>query len=62
MPLKKAMILDVGGVLATNFTPHFWEDLASDFGLSYEALMQFRKDVNSPYGQGPSLRQNSGMK
>lgn len=46
------MILDIGGVLATNYTPQFWEALASDYDVPYEALMRFRKDVRADLWTG----------
>ncbi|MFC3797713.1 HAD-IA family hydrolase [Cohnella sp. GCM10012308] len=47
MTKKKAFVLDVGGVLATNYTPQFWESLSSDYNVPYAALMQFRRDVRA---------------
>ncbi|MDI4646126.1 HAD-IA family hydrolase [Cohnella hashimotonis] len=52
MTKKKALVLDVGGVLATNYTPQFWEALSYDYDVSYEALMQFRKDVRADLWTG----------
>lgn len=52
MKHKKAMILDVGGVLATNYTPQFWEGLSDDYDVPYDALMQFRKDVRADLWTG----------
>lgn len=46
------MILDVGGVLATNYTPRFWEGLSDDYDVPYDALMQFRKDVRADLWTG----------
>ncbi|MDG0812501.1 hypothetical protein [Cohnella rhizosphaerae] len=47
MAKSKALVLDVGGVLATNYTPRFWESLAEDYKVPHASLMQFRKDVRA---------------
>ncbi|MBS4176926.1 HAD-IA family hydrolase [Lederbergia citrea] len=45
MSKKVDLVLDIAGVIATNFSPIFWEDLSSKFEVSYDELIKFRKGV-----------------
>ncbi|MCH1627931.1 HAD family hydrolase [Ferdinandcohnia quinoae] len=45
MSTKPDLVLDIAGVIATNFSPIYWEDLASKGKVSYEDLVAFRKEV-----------------
>lgn len=49
---KKELILDVGGVLATNFSPQFWKELSEESNTPYELLFQFRKEMREELWSG----------
>jgi len=42
---KKELILDIAGVLVTNFSPRFWQALSEEFHTPYETLVQFGKET-----------------
>jgi putative hydrolase of the HAD superfamily len=44
MAIKNELILDVAGVLATNFSPLFWEELSEESETPYELLVQFQNE------------------
>jgi putative hydrolase of the HAD superfamily len=44
MNKKTDLVLDIAGVIATNFSPLFWEDLSSKFEVPYDDLIRFRKE------------------
>ncbi|MEI3615053.1 hypothetical protein [Pseudogracilibacillus sp. SO30301A] len=45
MGTKPDLVLDIAGVIATNFSPIFWEDLSSKFEVAYDDLIKFRKEI-----------------
>ncbi|THE09109.1 hypothetical protein E1I69_23690 [Bacillus timonensis] len=49
---KPNLILDIAGVIATNFSPIFWKDLSSKFNASYDDLIKFRKDIREELWTG----------
>ncbi|AND41476.1 HAD family hydrolase [Cytobacillus oceanisediminis] len=52
MSPKPILILDIAGVIATNFSPIFWEDLSSRFEVSCDDLIKFRKEVREELWTG----------
>ncbi len=52
MSTKPDLILDIAGVIATNFSPIFWEDLSSKFEVSYNELNKFRNEVREELWTG----------
>lgn len=52
MNTKPDLILDIAGVIATNFSPIFWEELSSKFEVSYDDLIKFRKEVREELWTG----------
>ncbi|MBA2939067.1 HAD-IA family hydrolase [Paenibacillus sp. CGMCC 1.16610] len=48
----KELVLDIGGVLATNFSPHFWKDLSEQSSTPYEMLFNFRKEMREELWTG----------
>lgn len=52
MSKKTDLVLDIAGVIATNFSPIFWEDLSSKFEVSYDELIKFRKEVRGELWTG----------
>lgn len=49
---KKELILDVAGVLVTNFSPLFWQELSEESNTPYEELFQFRKEMREELWTG----------
>ncbi|MEH7379067.1 HAD-IA family hydrolase [Bacillus sp. JJ1533] len=49
---KPNLILDIAGVIATNFSPIFWEVLSSKFDATYDDLIKFRKDIREELWTG----------
>lgn len=49
---KPNLILDIAGVIATNFSPIYWLDLSSKFDASYDDLLKFRKDIREELWTG----------
>ncbi|GMK43115.1 hypothetical protein PghCCS26_02420 [Paenibacillus glycanilyticus] len=45
MKLKPELVLDAAGVIATNFSPRFWQELVWRYGLSYDKLVQFKQEI-----------------
>ncbi|MBO0993959.1 HAD family hydrolase [Bacillus sp. SD088] len=45
MPKKPDLVLDIAGVLATNFSPLFWRHLSTTYDVQYEELLEFRKGI-----------------
>jgi len=41
---KLNLVLDIAGVIATNFSPMLWKDLSSRFGVAYDDLIKFRQE------------------
>jgi putative hydrolase of the HAD superfamily len=52
MSKKTDLVLDVAGVIATNFSPIFWEDLSSKFEVAYDDLIKYRKEVREELWTG----------
>jgi putative hydrolase of the HAD superfamily len=44
MTVKHELILDVAGVLATNFSPFFWQELSIESATPYDLLSNFQKE------------------
>lgn len=44
MNTKLNIVLDIAGVIATNFSPILWKDLSSRFGVAYDDLIKFRQE------------------
>ncbi|SFD62258.1 putative hydrolase of the HAD superfamily [Paenibacillus catalpae] len=45
MQVKPELVLDAAGVIAANFSPQFWQELATRYELSNERLAQFKHDI-----------------
>lgn len=45
MSIKPDLVLDIAGVIATNFSPSFWDDLSLEFAVSYDKLLHFKKEI-----------------
>lgn len=45
MAMKNELILDIAGVLATNFSPSFWSKLSDDTNIPFEILAQFKREI-----------------
>ncbi|GGG16880.1 HAD family hydrolase [Paenibacillus abyssi] len=45
MSKKTDLVLDIAGVIATNFSPIFWEDLSIKFNVAYDDLVRFKKEL-----------------
>ncbi|MBB2481980.1 hypothetical protein H5P36_17545 [Bacillus sp. APMAM] len=51
--LKKVdLILDIAGVIATNFSPIFWRDLSIKFGIIYDDLIEFKNEIRKDLWTG----------
>lgn len=57
---NKEIILDVAGVLATNFSPHFWQELSEESNTPYEMLFHFKRKCVKSYGLERYQRRGSG--
>ncbi|MBP1996681.1 HAD-IA family hydrolase [Paenibacillus eucommiae] len=49
---KPELILDVAGVLATNFSPHFWRQLSIESGISFDQLDHYKKGIREDLWSG----------
>ncbi len=49
---NKELILDIAGVLVTNFSPHFWQELSEKSNTPYEMLFHFRKEMREELWSG----------
>lgn len=54
---KPDLILDIAGVLATNFSPLFWHYLSTTYDVQYEELLKFRKGVREKLWTGEMTEQ-----
>ncbi|MGQ4668811.1 hypothetical protein ACUIJN_23810 [Metabacillus halosaccharovorans] len=54
---KIDLVLDIAGVIASNFSPIYWEDLSSKFEVTYEELIKFRKEVRDELWTGKITEQ-----
>lgn len=52
MNTRPNLVLDIAGVIATNFSPLFWENLSSKFEVPYEDLTKFRKEIREELWTG----------
>ncbi|MFD1737202.1 hypothetical protein ACFSCX_11630 [Bacillus salitolerans] len=52
MGIKHDLVLDIAGVIATNFSPIFWEALSSIFEVSHVDLITFRTEVREQLWTG----------
>jgi FMN phosphatase YigB (HAD superfamily) len=52
MAIKNELILDIAGVLATNFSPFFWKELSDDTNTPYEMLVQFKREMREELWTG----------
>jgi putative hydrolase of the HAD superfamily len=52
MSFKPDIVLDIAGVIATNFTPRFWNDLVRKYEISYDELIMFRKHIRQELWTG----------
>jgi len=50
--IKNELILDIAGVLATNFSPSFWRELSIETDTPYEALLQFKREIRDDLWTG----------
>jgi putative hydrolase of the HAD superfamily len=57
MSEKPDLVLDIAGVIATNFSPIFWEDISSKFEVAYDDLIKFRKEVREELWTGKITEQ-----
>ncbi|MCJ7842404.1 hypothetical protein MUB24_16165 [Lederbergia sp. NSJ-179] len=64
MKVKPDLVLDIAGVLATNFSPSFWRYLSTIYGVRYEELLEFRKGIREELWKGRIAEQEfwSGLK
>ncbi|GIN73908.1 hypothetical protein J14TS2_43830 [Bacillus sp. J14TS2] len=54
---KPNLVLDIAGVLATNFSPLFWHHLSTTYDVQYEELLKFRKGVREELWTGQITEQ-----
>ncbi|MFT4413661.1 HAD family hydrolase [Fredinandcohnia humi] len=52
MPIRPVLVLDIAGVLATNFSPDFWNSLTSNYRLSFTELIEFKKEIREELWTG----------
>jgi len=52
MSQKIDLILDIAGVIATNFSPIFWRDLSIKFGVVNDDLIKFRNEIRTDLWTG----------
>lgn len=52
MDKKTDLVLDIAGVITTNFSPILWEDLSSNFKVPYDDLIKFRKEIRKELWTG----------
>ncbi|WP_280771707.1 HAD family hydrolase [Salipaludibacillus daqingensis] len=46
------LVLDIAGVISTNFSPILWEDLSSKYKIPYDDLIKFRKVIRKELWTG----------
>ncbi|MBS4218819.1 HAD-IA family hydrolase [Bacillus sp. FJAT-49711] len=49
---KFDLVLDIAGVLATNFSPLFWRELSIEYSISYSDLIAFKKEIRDELWTG----------
>lgn len=52
MTSKPELILDIGGVLATNFSPFFWQNLSSKSTALYGELVKYKENIREELWTG----------
>jgi putative hydrolase of the HAD superfamily len=52
MTVKPDLILDIAGVLATNFSPYFWQELSEKSDIEYERLIGFKREIREELWSG----------
>jgi len=52
MQLKQELVLDLAGVLVTNFSPLYWRYLSTTFNISYSELTSFKKEIREQLWTG----------
>ncbi len=57
MKLKPDLVLDIAGVLVTNFSPSFWQYLSTTYDVQYEELLKFKKGVREELWTGKITEQ-----
>jgi len=62
MSSKPDLVLDIAGVLATNPSPYFWNDLSLKFEVLYEELIQFKKETRKELWTGEITEQDFWLK
>ncbi|MFE4037119.1 HAD-IA family hydrolase [Priestia sp. YIM B13489] len=62
MSSKPDLVLDIAGVLATNLSPHFWNDLSLKFEVPYEKLIQFKKETRKELWTGEITEKDFWLK
>ncbi|UII55914.1 hypothetical protein LS684_20210 [Cytobacillus spongiae] len=45
MKTEPSIVLDIAGVLGTNFSPRFWIDLSERYDISYDELIHFKREI-----------------
>lgn len=61
MSEKPDLVLDIAGVIATNFSTVFWEEMSLTFGVKYDDLIQFRKEIREELWTGAITEQEFWM-
>ncbi|WP_010281738.1 HAD-IA family hydrolase [Bacillus timonensis] len=44
MQEKVNLVLDIAGVIATNYSPIFWKNLSTQFNVPHDKLLEFKKE------------------
>lgn len=52
MTQKRELILDVAGVIATNFSPYFWRDLSNQAGTTYDEMEKCKRSIREDLWTG----------
>jgi putative hydrolase of the HAD superfamily len=52
MSMKPDLVLDIGGVIASNFSPFFWDDLSAIFEVVKDDLVKFKKEIREDLWTG----------
>ena len=57
---KIDLVLDIAGVIASNFSPIYWEDLSSKFEVHMKNLLSLKRKSVMSYGLEKLLNKNFG--
>jgi putative hydrolase of the HAD superfamily len=49
---KPQLILDIGGVLAKNFSPLFWQELSKKSEVPYDKMFDFKNEIREDLWSG----------